>query len=108
MEEYIKKETIIKDLKNLLSLQNMLCLFSEANTTNCIIEKIKNACPADVVKKTYASWKPFFEDVEIYNTGGFTKKQQTGWQCSNCKNFEASHRKYCDNCGAIMINYNEK
>jgi len=108
MEEYIKKETIIKMLKNTLNLQEELCLFSAANTTISHIEKIKSMPPENVAKVTHASWEPFFEYVEIYNTGGYREEKQTGWQCSNCKNFEASHRKYCDNCGAIMSNYNKK
>lgn len=52
----------------------------------------------------HAHWKPFIEDVEIYNSGGFTEKRQTGWFCSKCgKGFtEFGHQQYCSNCGAQM------
>ena len=47
-------------------------------------------------------WEPFFEDVEIFNTGGFTKREQTGWVCSRCKAFSSYCANYCSDCGADM------
>ena len=58
----------------------------------------------------HAHWKPFIEDVEIYNTGGYREKRQTGWICSKCgKGFtEFGHTKYCSDCGAQMDFSEEK
>ena len=54
----------------------------------------------------HGKWKPYFEDVEIYNTGGFTERKQTGWICGRCKSkksFTAYYKtNYCPNCGAKM------
>ena len=52
----------------------------------------------------HAHWEPFFEMVEIYNTGGYREKRQTGWICSKCgKGFtKFGHTTYCSNCGAKM------
>ena len=47
-------------------------------------------------------WEPFFEDVEIFNTGGFTKRKQTGWVCDRCKAFSFYCANYCSDCGADM------
>lgn len=57
-----------------------------------------------VTVQKHGQWMPYLEEVEIYNTGGFTEKRQTGWICSNCKKgfTKFGHQKYCDNCGSRM------
>ena len=53
----------------------------------------------------HSQWKPYYEEVEIYNTGGFTERKQTGWICGKCKSkksFTPYYTNYCSNCGAKM------
>lgn len=68
------------------------------------VEDIDNAPTIEAKPVVHAHWKPFIEDVEIYNTGGYREKRQTGWICSKCgKGFtEFGHTKYCSDCGAQM------
>lgn len=58
----------------------------------------------NVVEVVHAHWVPFYEEVPIYNGGGFTERRQTGWVCSKCgKGFtQFGHQKYCGDCGAKM------
>ena len=62
------------------------------------------ALKANTTEPKCGWWLPFFEEVEIYNTGGFKEKRQTGWICSECgKGFtQFGHQKYCGNCGVKM------
>lgn len=55
--------------------------------------------------RPHGKWEPYYEDVEIYNTGGFTRREQTGWICGRCKSgdsFTDYKRNFCTNCGAKM------
>ena len=56
--------------------------------------------------RPHGKWIPYYEEVEIYNTGGFTERKQTGWICGRCKSKKSftSYYKtnYCPNCGAKM------
>ena len=58
------------------------------------------------VVREKGEWKPYIEDVEIYNTGGFTEKRQTGWICGKCKSKKSITQYYptdfCPNCGSDM------
>jgi hypothetical protein len=51
-------------------------------------------------------WKPYFENVEIYNAGGFTERKQIGWICGRCRSKESFTQyyktHYCPSCGAKM------
>lgn len=68
------------------------------------LEFLDNAPTIEAKPVVHAHWKPFIEDVEIYNTCGYREKRQTGWICSKCgKGFtEFGHTKYCSDCGAQM------
>ena len=61
---------------------------------------------ADVAPVRHGRWEPYFEEVEIYNAGGFAERKQTGWICGRCKSVESITRyyktNYCPNCGAKM------
>ena len=65
-----------------------------------------NIPAADVSPVRHGRWEPYFEYVEIYNTGGFCEKKQTGWICGRCKSKESITKDYkthfCPNCGAKM------
>lgn len=69
-----------------------------------LLNFLDNAPTIEAKLIIHAHWKPFIEDVEIYNTGGYREKRQTGWICSKCgKGFtEFGHTKYCSDCGAQM------
>ena len=69
-----------------------------------LLNFLDNAPTIEAKPVVHAHWKPFFEMVEIYNTGGYREKRQTGWICSKCgKGFtEFGHTTYCSSCGAKM------
>ena len=94
MDDYIKREALRDALYD-----------ADAITMNGV--KILNQFPAaDVAPVVHGQWKPYFKEVEIYNTGGFTERKQTGWICGRCKSVESITRyyktNYCPNCGAKM------
>lgn len=67
--------------------------------------ELENAQASAVAPVRHGRWLPYFEDVEVYNSGGFTERKQTGWICGKCKrksSFVKMHRPYCSECGAIM------
>lgn len=74
------------------------------HTVSEVIYLLDRAPIIEAKSVVHAHWKPFIEDVEIYNTGGYREKRQTGWICSKCgKGFtEFGHTKYCSDCGAQM------
>jgi hypothetical protein len=55
------------------------------------------------VKREVGEWWPYYEDVECYNSGGYTERRHTGYICSCCqekKSFTPVPRKFCAECGA--------
>lgn len=58
----------------------------------------------DAVEVVHGHWVPFYEEVPIYNAGGFTERRQTGWICSKCGNgfTQFGHQRYCGDCGTKM------
>lgn len=93
-------------LKRMLEIGNTIdpslekCIY----TVKAIIDEQSIVAYADLVP--HGRWEPYYEDVEIYNTGGFTERKQTGWICGRCKSkksFTQYYRTdYCPNCGAKM------
>ena len=53
------------------------------------LDECKTINPEDLRPK--GEWKPYYEDVEIYNAGGFTERKQTGWICGKCKSKKKFH-----------------
>ena len=99
MNEYVNR----KDLRDELY---------DANAITMEGVKIVNQFPsADVAPVRHGRWEPYFEDIEIYNTGGFTERKQTGWICGRCKSEESItpyyKTNYCPNCGAKMDGVSE-
>lgn len=75
------------------------------NISVSAVMEIDEAPTIEAVPVMHGEWIPYFEDVEIYNSGGFTQRKQTGWICGKCKSarsFVSSHKKYCSECGARM------
>lgn len=51
----------------------------------------------------HAHWIDYYEEVEIYNAGGFTEKRKIGVKCSGCQWINRWYAgNYCGNCGAKM------
>ena len=80
------------------SLEKCVC------TVNAIIDEQPTITYEDLVP--HGRWEPYYEDVEIYNTGGFTERRQTGWICGRCKSKKSITHYYktdfCPSCGARM------
>ena len=70
------------------------------------VRRLLSIPAADVAPVVHGRWEPYFEEVEIYNAGGFAERIQTGWICGRCKSVESITRyyktNYCPNCGAKM------
>ena len=94
---HISAERAVERIRKCLGKPNVI--FSHYR-----LEKYIDEHPIEAKPVVHAHWKPFIEDVEIYNTGGYHEKRQTGWICSKCgKGFtEFGHTKYCSDCGAQM------
>lgn len=57
----------------------------------------------EAVPVVHGKWLPYYEEVEIYNAGGFTERKQTGWICSECgKGRTPIYRNFCSECGSCM------
>ena len=71
-----------------------------------IIKEIKKQPTLDPESlRPKGEWEPYYEDVEIYNAGGFTERRQTGWTCRKCKrkkSFTPYKTSFCSSCGADM------
>ena len=66
----------------------------------CLIEEQPTVEARPVV---HGEWLPHYEEVEIYNAGGFTERKQTGWHCGKCGlGFTTLKKNFCPNCGADM------
>lgn len=76
------------------------------DTGDILLADVKSGEAAKIGELPVGQWKPFIEDVEIYNTGGFTERKQTGWICGRCKSKESItpyyKTRYCPHCGARM------
>lgn len=81
------------------------------NLGKCDRRKHLEEDAANVAPVVHGRWEPYFEEVEIYNAGGFAERKQTGWICGRCKSIESITRyyktNYCPNCGARMDEVNE-
>lgn len=65
--------------------------------------KIKAIPRFEAVPVVHGEWLPYFQEVEIYNAGGFTERKQTGFICSKCgKGFTQRHKNFCSDCGSDM------
>lgn len=53
-------------------------------------------------KRPKGKWIDEYDEVEIYNAGGFTENKHIGWICSECGRFVKMCEKYCPSCGAKM------
>lgn len=102
MAEYIDKNAAV----------GILEAMSRNADCECIKKRLEKAAKrvsimpaADVVPVVHGKWKPYFEDVPLYNAGGFSKTKQTGWICSVCESLESIVSRMvsnCPNCGAKM------
>ena len=110
----MSKEKQIEEMANDLSkVQNfgLVVTESQMDSRMSYSREIKNKEVSEALynagyrKQSEGVWTPYFEDVEIYNSGGFTERIQTGWICGNCKtkkSFSPMHKNYCSFCGAKM------
>ena len=102
MAKYIDSDKLCKGLKEMASVQ---CP-DKQNTILGVVSTIKNTPTADVVEVKRGEWMPYYEEVEVYNSGGFTEKKRTGWICGKCKRKRSftpyGTEKYCCECGAKM------
>lgn len=77
------------------------------------IYKVEIEVPKNFKRKT-AYLVPYYKEFEMYNAGGFTEKIQVGYECTKCKNkYGFIHNineviKYCEKCGAKIIESEEK
>lgn len=82
---------------------------SDAGTVQFVLSHTPTIDPESL--RPVGEWIPYYEDVEIYNTGGFTERKQTGWICGRCKSKESItpyyRTRYCPNCGARMKGVND-
>lgn len=94
MAEYIGRADLIKNLNK----------FAPEHYTALINQLITKQPTADVEKIKHGEWMPYYEEVEVYNSGGFTEMKQTGWICGKCKRKRSftpyGTEKYCSECGA--------
>ena len=99
MAECINREAATRALLNDAPEQ---VSYSREDAADCI----RYMDAADVAPVRHGRWEPYFEEVEIYNAGGFAEREQTGWICGRCKSVESITRyyktNYCPNCGARM------
>ena len=100
----IDAEALEEKIENLITRFKALGRKQVAEDYNFVLTVLSTAPTIEAKPIVHAHWKPFIEDVEIYNTGGYREKRQTGWICSKCgKGFtEFGHTKYCSDCGAQM------
>ena len=98
MSEYIEREALLEECHWVMRSDGTRVFV-------CHADDIENAPAADVAPVRHGEWKPYFEDVPIYNAGSFTERKQTGWICGSCKrkkSFTSCQRNYCSECGAEM------
>lgn len=102
MAEYIKREAALHEIER----REVLMVGDKRISVDAMKSFIKNRPAADVAPVVHGQWEPYFEEVEIYNAGGFAERIQTGWICGRCKSVESITRyyktNYCPNCGAKM------
>lgn len=101
MKEYIERQALIEHMEDL----PVWGMYGTELDRADVIASVENAPAADVVEVKHSSWMPYFEYVEIYNTGGYREKKQTGWICKKCKSrksFTTVKENYCSYCGAKM------
>ena len=97
MGDLIRKSAVIEVLKE--------CNLDEQLFEKDVFDKINDIDAIEAVPVAHAKWIPYFEDVEIYNSGGFKERKQTGWICGKCKtkrSFVSCCKNFCGNCGADM------
>ena len=102
MAEYIEREAALHEIER----REVLMVGDKRISVDAMKSFIKNRLAADVAPVVHGRWEPYFEEVEIYNAGGFAERIQTGWICGRCKSVESITRyyktNYCPNCGAKM------
>ena len=105
MADYIDKEAALS-LVQPDAPEDEKAAVTIATAKKLVRSIIQRAPAADVAPVRHGRWEPYFEEVEIYNAGGFAERKQTGWICGRCKSVESITRhyktNYCPNCGAKM------
>ena len=108
MTEYIEREAISEEIRKYYYKNPPNFSYGEGfdRGLDRAQRAILDAPAADVAPVVHGRWEPYFEEVEIYNAGGFDERKQTGWICGRCKSVESITRyyktNYCPNCGAKM------
>ena len=108
MTEYIEREAISEEIRKYYYKNPPNFSYGEGfdRGLDRAQRAILDAPAADVAPVVHGRWEPYFEEVEIYNAGGFAERKQTGWICGRCKSVESITRyyktNYCHNCGAKM------
>lgn len=108
MTEYIEREAISEEIRKYYYKNPPNSSYGEGfdRGLDRAQRAILDAPAADVAPVRHGRWEPYFEEVEIYNAGGFAEREQTGWICGRCKSVESITRyyktNYCPNCGARM------
>ena len=94
MDEYIKREDVIKHLRGACMAKYPL---SYSNGISAAIKELKELTTADVVPKSNGKWKPYKD---------YFTHRQIGWICSNCSvvinDVSNGDTDYCPYCGAVM------
>ena len=75
----------------------------QAGVVQYVLSHTPTINPEDLRSK--GKWEPYYENIEIYNAGGFAERKQTGWICGKCKSkksFMPHPTSFCPNCGARM------
>ena len=97
---YIKREQVLELVANIMQD----CKVEHKH--RALNRNIKQLPTADVQEVKHERWIPYYEEVEVYNSGGFKEKKQTGWICGKCKSKKSftpyETENYCSNCGAKM------